>query len=360
MRIALLSCREFKIPGGAERLEIDIALALNASIVCLDVDPEFQKIYPISQSVTFHPLKHRLPGEPYKQFLGMLLFRRIKLDYDFFIIMDDMSLRYLTHRVPHIYYMHTPRRILYDMYYPSINEYHFLKKYVMIIILSIVRYCDRKFVCKYVENIACNSHNTRNRIWKTYQRDAKVLYPPVHLKTDRKETSGDFWLSVTRVDKWKRVELQLEVFKLIPQIKLVIVGKVYPKYKNIIKNAPSNVIFLDTVNDKELDNLYASCRGFLTTAIDEDFGITPLEAMAVGKPVVAVKEGGYLETVVDGVTGLLVGPVPQDIADAITYIDKNPEKFSYQCKKRAELFEYNIFQEELKKYWMTIVDKKQK
>jgi len=354
MKIALLTCRDFIIPGGAERLEIDMAIALNATIVCLNVDPGFYSVYPVSKKVRFLELKKSLPKEPMKQIFGMLLFRRLRLPYDFFIIMDDMALRYLVHPVCHVYYMHTPRRVFYDMYYPSIREYPLGKKIIMIGILNFFRYLDQRFIQKHVVNIACNSHNTRNRIWKAYQRDANVLYPPVHTEIYRNEYYGDFWLSVTRVDKWKRIEIQIETFRLLPAKKLVVAGKIYPQYIKITKNAPENVIFLNTVSDETLLKLYSTCRGFLTTAIDEDFGITPLEAMASGKPVVAVKEGGYLESVVDGITGLLVAPEPTAIATAIEVIDNNPEEFSSKCRKRSEKFDYHVFKEQLITYVRTL------
>ncbi|WP_214035445.1 glycosyltransferase [Methanospirillum sp.] len=353
MRIALLTCREFKIPGGAERLEIDIALALNATIVCLDVDPDFENIYPISQKVKFHPLKIKLPGEPLKQIFGMIFFRFIKLDYDFYILMDDMTIRYLVHKVPHVYYMHTPRRILYDMYYPSLEEYNQIYRIIIACVFNIIRFFDRRFIKKFVKNIACNSHNTRNRIWKIYQKGAKVLYPPVHVKDYHVGKYDDFWLSVSRIDKWKRIELQMEVFRLLPSIRFIVAGKIYPKYVDIIKEAPDNLTFLDAVTDEKLHELYSTCRGFLTTAIDEDFGITPLEAMAAGKPVVAVYEGGYKETVADGYTGLLVAPVAAEIAGAIRDVDQDPSRFGHEARKRAELFDYKIFKEQLEKYVQT-------
>jgi len=350
MKIALLTCREFKIPGGAERLEIDIARALNATIVCLDLDPAFMDIYPASRKVKFHTLKRRLPKEPLKQIFGMYLFSHIRLDYDFFIVIDDMSLRYLVHPVPHVYYMHTPRRIFYDMYYPTLNEYGLLKKLFMRPVLVIFRYLDQRFVKKHVNNIACNSHNTRNRIWKAYQREAKVLYPPIHTEEYKNQGYENFWLSVSRVDKWKRIDLQIDTFRRLPEKKLIVAGRIYPDYKDLVSKAPDNVIFLDTISDSELLKLYSTCNGLITTAIDEDFGITPIEAMACGKPVLAVREGGYQETVIDGCTGRLVGPSPDELAGAIVEIDKNLPSYAMAAKRRADEFDYKIFKEQLINY----------
>jgi glycosyltransferase involved in cell wall biosynthesis len=94
-----------------------------------------------------------------------------------------------------------------------------------------------------------------------------------------------------------------------------------------------------SVSEEKLLELYATCKGHITTALDEDFGMTPVEAMASGKPTVAVKEGGYLETVLDGVTGLLVDPDVPSIVSAIKEVSSDPVKFKDACIKRAKEFD---------------------
>jgi glycosyltransferase involved in cell wall biosynthesis len=354
MRIAILSCLDFNVPGGAERFFIDMATALDATIVCLSYNPRLGDCYPLVHGVKFQPLNVSLPVEPLKQFVGMHLFRSLNLDYDFYIATDDMALRFLIHDKPHCYVMLTPRRALYDMYYQTLTDLSLLRRLVYIPILSLFRYLDRRFVLKHVSNIAAISHNVRNRIWKTYQRQAYVLYPPIHLENYHNLGCGDYWLSVSRVDKWKRVELQIEAFRDMPDKKLKIAGRIYPAFEYLTKSAPSNVEFLGAVSDQELIELYGSCRGFLTTAIDEDYGLTPLEAMACGKPVVATKEGGYLETVIDRYTGLLVAPDPKEICEAIRLIDHNPNQYADASRKQASRFDYKLFKEQLSTYVDTL------
>ena len=354
MRIAILSCLDFVTPGGAERFFIDMAAALDATIVCLKYDPNLGELYNQAKSVRFSPLNRNLPAEPFRQLAGMLLFRSLNLDYDFYIVTDDMTLRYLVHKVPHCYFMLTPRRALYDMYYQTLDDLPVLKRWMYIVVLTVFRYLDRRFVKKYVRNIAGISHNVRNRIWKTYQRHATVLYPPIHAASNHNNGYGDFWLSVSRVDKWKRTELQIEAFRQMPDKCLKIAGRIYPGYEHLKQNAPPNVEFLGIVGDAELEKLYGSCRGFLTTAIDEDYGLTPLEAMACGKPVVATKEGGYLETVIDGYTGILVSPDPMAIREAVCEIDRDPGRYEEAARRQAELFDYNLFKEQLATYVRTL------
>ncbi len=350
MSIAILCCLEFSIPGGAERFFIDMAIALDATIVCLKYDPRLENIYPRARNVRFHSLNLTLPPEPLKQIAGMHLFRHLHLEYDFFIVTDDMALRYLVQGVPHCYFMLTPRRALFDMYYQTLADLHPIKRWAFIPILNIFRFLDRRFVQKHVKNTAGISHNVRNRIWKAYQKHAMVIYPPIHAEDYPNNGYADFWLSVSRVDKWKRIELQVEAFRLMPDKKLKIAGKIYPGYESLVLSAPSNVEFLGMVSDEELITLYSTCRGFLTTAIDEDYGLTPLEAMACGKPVVATKEGGYLETVIDGYTGLLVAPVSEDICAAIVRIDQDPSRYAKASCEQASRFDYKLFKEQLSTY----------
>ncbi len=350
MRTAILACHEYSVPGGAERLEIDMAEALDATIVCLRLDPSFVTVYPRAKGIRFHSLDVTLPSEPLRQILGMLLFRRLKLDYDFFIVMDDMAMRYLRKDVPHLYYMHTPRRAFYDMYYPTLAGKPLFTRQIWKVLIGIFRSLDQRFVKKHVRHIACNAHNTRNRIWKAYQREAVVIYPPTHTDLYTQKGYGDYWLSVTRVDKWKRIELQIETFRKLPDKRLKIAGRIYPEFQKVVSTAPPNVEFLGSVPDEELLSLYSQCRGFLTTAIDEDFGITPVEAMACGKPVIAVKEGGYLETVIDGHTGHLVAPDPEEIARAIIIADTDPGRYESASLIQASTFDYRWFRDQMRKY----------
>lgn len=143
------------------------------------------------------------------------------------------------------------------------------------------------------------------RVKMYFHRDAEVIYPPVETTKFTCNEYGDFWLSVNRLYPEKRVELQIDAFREMPEEKLIIVGgysegdhaKSYAK--NIIKNLPDNVKLRGEVSELELLDLYSRCKGLICTAMDEDFGMTPVEAMASGKPVVAVNEGGFKETVTE-------------------------------------------------------------
>jgi glycosyltransferase involved in cell wall biosynthesis len=344
MKIAILACDDFSVRGGAERLIIDFSRALGADIIVPTFDEEVARAYDKKREIKMISLGKQLPGEPMRQLAGMRLFEKANLDYDFFITTDDMSLRYLVNDVPHFSFFHTPRRAMYDMYYPFLADHRGIKKIGYWGALNLFKYFDRRFVTRYVKNIACNSHNVRNRIYKVYQREARVLYPPVHVSDYSNKPPEGYWLSVGRVDKWKRIPLQVEAFRQIPDKTLLVVGQIYPALQSVVDNAPENVKFIGPCDESHLIDLYSRCEGFITTAIDEDFGITPLEAMASGKPVVATKEGGYLETVADGYTGLLISPDIGSVITAVREISENPLAYTDKCLKRAEKFDYKVFE----------------
>ena len=101
------------------------------------------------------------------------------------------------------------------------------------------------------------------------------------------------------------------------------------------------------IDEKELIEMYSNCKGFITTAFYEDFGLTPLEAMASGKPVIAPNEGGYKETIIDGITGKLIDDInPDKLAKAIQEMNnelkKNPLKYKNPCIKQAKKFDTKI------------------
>ena len=162
----------------------------------------------------------------------------------------------------------------------------------------------------------------------------------------------NFWLSVNRLYPEKRIELQVEAFRILPEERLVIVGG-YAKgdhaslyAEKIGRNLPPNVSLRGEVSEDELRDLYARCKGHICTALDEDYGLTPLEAMASGKPVVAVNEGGYRETVTEE-TGLLVEPNVDTIAAAVQFIAQDPARYKEHCFSRAKEFDIAKFRNQI-------------
>jgi len=128
MRVGILSGSDFSVTGGAERLIIDLARALGAEVVVPTFREGVVSHFDPERRIPFISLDYPLPAEPLHQIEGMRLFRKASLEYDFVICIDDMAVRYLIHCVPHLYYMLTPRRALYDMYYHSWQDKAWLEK----------------------------------------------------------------------------------------------------------------------------------------------------------------------------------------------------------------------------------------
>lgn len=166
---------------------------------------------------------------------------------------------------------------------------------------SILRTLDRR-AARRVDTYIAISRVVQSRIRAFYGRDSIVVSPPVDLDlfTPSGIPSQDYLLVVSALARYKRIDIAIEACnRLELPLKVVGTGEDETRLRGI---AGPTVEFLGQLPDPEVARLYRECRAFLFTA-DEDFGITPLEAMASGRPVVALAAGGALETVVDGETG---------------------------------------------------------
>ncbi len=179
------------------------------------------------------------------------------------------------------------------------------------------------------------------RIRKYYRRDAEVIYPPV--ETGRfaptAETS-DFYLIVSRLIPYKRVDLAIDAFNRMRK-PLWIVGSGRDKAA-LQKAAGPTIRFLGRLPGGQVEKLFARCRGFIFPG-EEDFGITPLEAQAAGRPVVAYGAGGALETVLDGETGVFFREQTADaVIDAVTRLEARVLDSS-RAVEWAKTFDTGVF-----------------
>ena len=339
--------------GGGEKVALTIARILKADFITTDVDKDvidklgFNDINIISlgETIKFPPLK---------QISASYKFARADFSkkYDLFILSTGWSVFAAKKHRPNFYYCHSPVRVFFDLYEIFKKRQNFVKKPFFILWVHLHRYLLKRYI-KHVEKFLCNSENTKRRVKRYYNRDAVVLYPYVDCSKYKYKKNGDFWLSVNRLYPEKRVELQIEVFKKLPNEKLLIIGGYAKgdhaeKYAERFRGLPENIEIKDQVSEKELIDLYGNCKSFITTALDEDFGVTPLEAMAAGKPVVAVNEGGYRETVINGKTGKLIKADIDEIARAVKEISINPRKYKKNCEEQAKKFNLDIFIKKVK------------
>ncbi|MFI4897515.1 MAG: glycosyltransferase [Phycisphaerales bacterium JB059] len=262
--------------------------------------------------------------------------------------------------VPHICYCHTPARYLWSQQ----EEYSRGKGLVAALRRrglkakgDALREWDVKTV-RTVDTFLANSQHTRSLIQNIYQREARVVHPPVRTEffTPGKEPRQDFWLAVSALEPYKRIDLAIDA-AIIGRHRLMVVGdgsqakalrrhaKRVTKTVSKAQGATGSVEFLGRVPDQQLRTLYQRARLLVFPQI-EDFGIVALEAQACGCPVVARRAGGALETVLEGRTGAFFDdPNPQDILDAAA---KCPESAEENCRAHAENFSEQAFDDAIR------------
>lgn len=255
----------------------------------------------------------------------------------------------------HICYIHHPPRNLYGYATGSdLQKYWFVRAYATVINFFL-RHYDFETAQK-VDYFVANSKETARRVKKFYRRDSTVIYPPVDMYESRimnheswKKQERKYFLSVGRLTYAKRIDLAIQACnKLKLPLKIVGTGKEESYLRSI---AGPTVEFVGSVSDEQLDELYAGARGCIFSALDEDFGIVPVEAMAHGVPVIALAQGGTLETVVNGKTGLLFDePTVESLEEALKTFLRMKKDWSKKCIAHAKKFSKERFKKELKTF----------
>lgn len=241
----------------------------------------------------------------------------------------------------HICYCLTPARFLWN--YPAYIEREGigrLARWLLPFYLTRLRMWDRVAADRVDEFIAI-SRTVQQRIAKVYQREAAILYPPVQIgELAAPQVPEDYYLIVSRLIPYKRIDLAVQAFNQLG-LPLRIVGEGRDKIK-LQALARSNIQFLGYCSDEQKRQLMARCKAFIFSG-EEDFGLAPLEAMAMGRPVVAYAAGGALDTVVDQKTGVFfTQPTPESLAQAVIALDGCQFDAS-AIQQHARCFDESVF-----------------
>jgi len=250
-------------------------------------------------------------------------------DFSQYDLVISSSSWYITKGFNEICYCHTPPRWLYGYQTASNWQKYWPVRVYGLIIGHLLRHYDYHQAQK-VKYFIANSEEVRQRIWKFYRREATVIYPPVDLPKPKKLKRLDYYLIVSRPVGGKGIELGLAAAEKYG-FKLKVVGG-------------------DSVSDAELVKLYSQAKGFLALSRDEDFGITPVEAMSCGCPVIAFKGGGYKETVIAGKTGVFFNEYN---IKSLTHVLQRFEKMKFKqedCLNQAEKFSKARFKQEISEF----------
>lgn len=311
MRVALIHYWLLASRGGERVLEAIARAFPQADIFTLFYDPEKAPAFFRTRNVrasALNPLRrfHRslLPVMP------MVLESFDLRPYDLVISSESGPAKGVitSSNTRHICYCHTPMRYLWELY-PSYlaDQGGTLRRAGMALAANYLRAWDLATSYR-VDAFLANSRNVSRRIWKTYRRESTVVYPPVAVGRFRHEASEEYFLMVSEMVAYKRLDYAVRLFSKNGR-KLKIVGD-GPEYKTLKRLAGPNVEFCGRAPDEEVRELYARCAAFLMPG-EEDFGITMVESLASGKPVIGVARGGALEIITEG-CGLLYPDASED------------------------------------------------
>jgi glycosyltransferase involved in cell wall biosynthesis len=195
----------------------------------------------------------------------------------------------------HICYCHSPMRYLWDLYPDYLLDWtrSELKRLLMMPLCNYLRTWDYCASAR-VDGFIANSRNVNLRIWKAYRRTSHVIYPPVAVHTFYNKPAADYYLAVSELVPYKRIEDAIQYFTASGRA-LKIVGD-GPEYRRLKSLAGPTVEFCGRVSNAELRDLYARCRAFVQPG-EEDFGIASVEAIASGKALIGLGRGGLLEVI---------------------------------------------------------------
>jgi len=284
--------------GGEKVIESLCRLLPDADIFTLFYDPE-----QISSVVRSHRITASFLNPFRRHYRFLLPLMPIALEhldlrqYDLVISSESGPAKGVitSTRTRHICYCHSPMRYLWDLYPAYLHEWteSACKRATIAILANYLRLWDYASAAR-VDDFIANSSNVQKRIWKAYRRSSRVVYPPVAIETFYTNPSEDYYLVVSELVSYKRIGDAVRCCRRLNR-RLKIVGD-GPEFSALRRIAGPDTEFCGRVSADELRELYSRARAVLLPG-EEDFGIVPVEAIASGKPVIALARGGVLESV---------------------------------------------------------------
>ncbi|MBI2436434.1 MAG: glycosyltransferase [Candidatus Magasanikbacteria bacterium] len=249
----------------------------------------------------------------------------------------------------HISYCHTPTRYLWTdthEYIEDLKYNRFVKAFLPRLIYKL-RIWD-KMSTDRVDHFIANSDTVRGRIEKYYRRDSDIIYPPVDVDTFfLSKDIGDYFVSGGRMVPYKRFDVIIQAFNRL-KIPIKIFGE-GPEFSRLQKTAKPHIEFMGRVPDDEKAKLLSHARAFIHPQV-EDLGITPIESMASGRPVIAYGVGGVTETVIPGKTGIFFDTQTwESLLDAVMRFE-DIEWDSDMIRAHATRFGVDLFKDKIKRY----------
>jgi glycosyltransferase involved in cell wall biosynthesis len=367
LRVAIVHYWFVRFRGGERVLEVLADMFPQADIFTLVLDPTTLPPSLRSRKFTTSFLQ-KIPGmtRHYKKFLLLfpLALEQFKLDeYDLVISSESGPAKGVLTRphTCHICYCHTPMRYVWDMYhqYRSTAPGGALGRAFYSIVANYVRQWDYMASAR-VDYYVASSHNAASRIAKYYRREAEVIYPPVNISSFAIGTiTEDFYLIVSPLVAYKRVDLAINACNAMKR-RLTVIGQ-GEAMRALQQKAGPTITFLGYQPDDVVREHYRRCRAFIFPS-EEDIGLTPIEAQACGRPVIAFGRGGALETVIGALPTTSFAPESstgvffaeqsaESLADAIRFFESNETRFSPAfIRGHAERFDVSRFKSEMRAF----------
>lgn len=358
--------------GGAEKvLKIFAEMFPEAAIYALLADKVKTDKYLKGRRIDTSIIQ-KLPGgvRHYKWYLPLMPMAVEFFDlreYDL-VISDTSSFAkgvITTPDVPHICYCHTPTRYLWSDTHQYLNELKYNKwiKKIISAILIKLRIWDLAAASR-VDHFIANSRTVAKRITKYYRRESEVIYPPVETNRffisdlNKQSEEEKYFLIGCRLVPYKRVDLVVETFKELGakyRLKVFGDGLDLKRLQKIADNC-HNIEFLGRVSEEEKAKLYSEAQAFINPQ-EEDFGITPVESMASGRPVIAYRKGGATETIIEGETGLFFDEQSVESLKSAVLAFKNYNFNPNAIKEHAQKFSVAHFKEEITNFINKVKEK---
>lgn len=339
MKVAIVHYWLVGMRGGEKVLEHLLALFPDAVIITHVCDRA--QISPlIAEKEIRETLIARLPGarRHYQKYLPLMPLALEQMDmqeFDLIISSESGPAKGVIPRpdAVHLCYCHSPMRYIWDHYHIYRETAGTLTRVVMPLIANRLRVWDVTTAVR-VDKFAANSGFVAKRIEKFYRRDASVIFPPVETSAFQPAPSvSDHYLLAGELVHYKRPDLAIDAFNASGR-PLVVLGDGAMR-DQLEKRAGSNIRCLGRVPFDRLKEEFAACRGLVFPG-EEDFGIVPVEVMAAGRPVVAYGRGGALDTVAEGVSGVLFPhQTATSLNDAIDRLESQPHLLASPAQIRA-------------------------
>jgi len=345
----------FAVAGGAERVILLLAEALNNVDLCLGYRDAKGIADKRMAEIKCYELSRKCDIAPWRIIKLMRAFgskTKFISDYEWVLFSGTLApMAVKNHQEGrNLLYCHTIPRFAYDLkdYYLNL-----IPGWQRPLLKALIKYTRPRYeaAVSKMDTIMVNSENVRKRLKTHMGLDSHVIYPPCETGKFQWLGQDGYYLSTARLENFKRVDMIIRAFLQMPDKKLVVAsgGSELERLRRLSQDSP-NIIFTGWTNEEELLKLMGNAIASIYLPIDEDFGISPVESMAAGKPVIGVREGGLLETVAHEETGFLIpsNPSEEDLIEAVQKMGTETARaMRGACEARAPQFDKKIFVEKM-------------